>query len=227
MLGSEIVIENKTYVARREQIEGACDGCELQGKCPYDEREGTCKFIYKMRARESGDVFLYEGVEYIAEKSRSGCDGCEFEDDNLAEACISSANTGGCSSLIFKLKEKKEKKMLENEIMVNGKLYIPVKEELTRSCDGCELTESCPFAPDYTSCKFIYKEKEMPVEIDNHRYLLEVIGRGLPTKVHKSRSAADTEARRLAMINPGKSVFIYTVIGEYKAEEPKVEFKTL
>ncbi len=227
MLGSEIVIENKTYVARREHIEGACDGCELQEKCPYDEREGTCKFIYKMRARESGDVFSYGDLEYIAEEATACCLGCEFDGNNPSQACNSVANSGGCSLLIFKLKEKKEKNMLENEIMVNGKLYIPVKEELICSCDGCELTESCPFAPDYANCKFIYKEKEMPVEIDNHRYLLEVIGRGLPTKVHKSRLAADTEARRLAMINPGKSVLIYTVIGEYKAEEPKVEFKTL
>jgi hypothetical protein len=117
--------------------------------------------------------------------------------------------------------------MLENEIMVNGKLYTPVKEELRGSCDGCELVEDCPFTPDFSNCEFIYKEKEMPVESDNHRYLLEVIGRGLPTKVHRSRSAADTEARRLAMINPGKSVFIYQVTGEYKAEEPKVEFKAL
>ena len=117
--------------------------------------------------------------------------------------------------------------MLENEIMVKGKLYTPVKEEIEGSCDGCELMENCPFTSDYTNCKFIYKEKEMSAEIDNHRYLLEVIGKDLPTKVHRSRLAADTEARRLAMINPGKSVLIYTVIGEYKAEEPKVEFKTL
>ncbi len=122
------------------------------------------------------------------------------------------------------------------EIMVEGKLYSPVKEELEGSCDGCDLMENCLFTSDCTSCKFIYKEKQMPVETkmpgetieDNaHRYLLEVEGKGIPTKVHKSRLAADTEARRLAMINPGKSVLIYTVIGEYKAEEPKVEFKTL